>query len=413
MASKDLAAAHSRRVAALALEIANRLRLPQADCDALAQAALLHHYPPEILDTQSFRRLLADLRLGFPPGTASQFPLGPTHVALDSLRRKRTGAPSVLARIIEAASFFDERFEFQPYEPMTFTQIVDELDWMARDGFLDPTVVSVLGGLPQIRLDELVERVHRLPVFPAVLLRALELTADEDSSFSQIEKIVSADQVLAGRVLQAANSSLYNPVRRIASIPQAISYIGLDACRKVLMAGLMQPLFGSASLRDLWKHSLAMAELTERIALVSGRIDAHEAFLAGLVHDVGRLALKISRREYVADYERLIERGCEPVFAETILCGCDHSAIGAEVLRSWAFPAQIVEAVQLHHRPERGDSILAAALYVAEAASGSNEDLAPVGLVQAIEERLGFPLAIQKSEEAAEPGWLEFLVGAA
>lgn len=413
METKDQAAAHSRRVAALALEMANRLRLPQADCDALAQAALLHHYPPEILDTPSFRRLLADLRVGFPSGTASLFSLSPAHVALESLGRRRGGPPSPLARIIETASFFADRFEFQPYELMTFNQIVDELDWMARDGFLDPSMVAVLGGLPQIRVEELVEQVHRLPVFPAVILRALELTAEEDSSLSQIEKIVSADQVLAGRVLQAANSSLYNPERRIGSIPQAISYIGLDACRKVLMAALMQPLFGSAALRDLWKHSLAMAELTERVALVSGRIDAHEGFLAGLVHDVGRLALKISRHEYAADYQRLMERGCEPVFAEMILCGCDHSAIGAAILRSWAFPGSIVDAVQQHHRPETGDSLLAAALYVAEAASGSNEDIAPPGLVQAIEERLGFPFSIRRSEEPAEPGWLEFLVGVA
>lgn len=179
------------------------------------------------------------------------------------------------------------------------------------------------------------------------------------------------------------------------------------------MASVFQPLFGSASLRDLWRHSLTVAQLTERVALLSARIDPQEAFLAGLVHDIGRLALQKVRHEYVADYQRLTGRGCEPVFAEMVLCGFDHGAIGAEVLRCWSFPEHLIEAVGQHHRPEFGDSLLAAAIYLAEACSGAREDLASEVRVELAEDRLGIAFEIPNGEGAPGPGWLEFLVSAA
>lgn len=407
-------AGHLRRVSTLAREIATRMRLVPTDIAALAEAALLHHYPPEVLEATPLNRLLADLKFGFPHGSASGFP---TRRVRDVLERfhggKSASAAHLLAQIVQAANFFDERLEFFSFEPMHFEQIIDELDWIARDGFLEPPVVAALAGLPQVRMRELLEQVHRLPVFPAVLLRALELTADEDSSFSQIERIVQSDQVLAGHLLQVANSSLYSPSRPIASIPQAISYVGLDTCRKVMMASVFQPLFSSTSLRDLWRHSLVMARFTERLAQLCGRLDPHEAFLAGLVHDIGRLALQKLPREYVADYQRIIEGGCEPVFAETLLCGFEHGAIGAEVLRSWTFPAHVIEAVLHHHRPELGDSLLASALYLAESLSGSQEDIVSPARMDLAYARLDLVSEVPEGEATPDPGWLDFLVSAA
>jgi putative nucleotidyltransferase with HDIG domain len=407
-------AGHLRRVSALAREIAARLRLKPTDIDALAEAALLHHYPAEVLEAEPLNRLLADLRLGAPHGAASAFPPRRVRDVLERFHAGRSAnAAHVLAQIVQVADFFDERLEFFSFEPMNFEQIIDELDWMAKDGFLDPAVVAALAGLPQVRMHELLEQVNRLPVFPAVLLRTLEITADEDSSFSRLECIVGSDQVLAGHLLRMANSSLHSSLQPIASILQAISYVGLDTCRKVMMARVFQPLFSSTPMRDLWRHSLAMARLTERLAQLCGRFDPQEAFLAGLVHDVGRLALQKLRREYVMDYQRLIEGGCEPVFAEMLLCGFEHSAIGAEILRSWTFPEHLIEAVLRHHRPELGDSLLASALYLAENLSGAREDIASPARMDLAHARLGLASEIPEGEGPPDPGWLDFLVSAA
>jgi putative nucleotidyltransferase with HDIG domain len=401
-----------RRVASLVREIAARAGLGPADSAALAGSALLHHYPPEVLETETLSRLLGALRTGFPTGAASPFPSQAVRGVLERFHGTKSGdASSALAQIVEVANFFDERLEFLPFETMNVEQVFDELDWIARDGFLDPAVVALLAGLRQVHMQELVDQVQWLPVFPAVLLRALALTAEEDSSFSQIEEVVRTDQVLAGHLLRVANSALYGAIQRIASIRQAIARVGVDICRKVMMASAFQPLFVSTTLRELWQHSLVMARLTEGLAELCGRIDPHEAFLAGLVHDVGRLAFQKLRREYVSDYQRLVEGGCEPVFAELVLCGFEHGAAGAEILRSWSFPDPLIEAVQYHHRPEAGGSLLGAALYLAEDRSGSREDLvSPVRLSLAYD-RLGIPLANPGGQgELADPGWLEFLV---
>jgi putative nucleotidyltransferase with HDIG domain len=401
-------------VSTLAREIAARLRLRPTDIDALAEAALLHHYPAEVLEAEPLNHLLADLRLGVPHGAASAFPPRRVRDILERFHAGRSAnAAHLLAQIVQVADFFDERLEFFSFEPMNFEQIIDELDWMAKDGFLDPPVVAALAGLPQVRMPELLEQVHRLPVFPAVLLRALEIAGDGDSSLSQIERIVRSDQVLEGHLLRVANSSLYSPLPPIASIPQAISCVGLDTCRKVMMAGVFQPLFGSTSLRDLWRHSLAVARHTERLAQLCGRLDPHEAFLAGLAHDVGRLALQKLRREHVMDYQRLIEGGCEPVFAEMLLCGFEHGAIGAEILRGWTFPEHLIEAVLRHHRPELGDSLLASALYLAESLSGSREDIASPARMELAHTRLGRASEIPEGEGPPDPGWLDSLVSAA
>ena len=411
-AQTDPCTAHLRRVASLVREIALRVNLGPVESEALAQSALLHHYAPEVLETETLSRLLGALRTGFPPGAPSAFPSREVRGILERFHAAKPDDPAgALAQVVEVANFFDERLEFLPFETVNVEQIFDELDWIARDGFLDPALVSILAGLRQIQMPELVEQVQWLPVFPAVLLRALALTAEEDSSFSQIEEVVRTDQVLAGHLLRVANSALYGAIQRIASIRQAIARVGVDICRKVMMASAFQPLFVSTTLRELWQHSLVMARLTEGLAELCGRIDPHEAFLAGLVHDVGRLAFQKLRREYVSDYQRLVEGGCEPVFAELVLCGFEHGAAGAEILRSWSFPDPLIEAVQYHHRPEAGGSLLGAALYLAEDRSGSREDLvSPVRLSLAYD-RLGIPLANPGGQgELADPGWLEFLV---
>jgi hypothetical protein len=100
------------------------------------------------------------------------------------------------------------------------------------------------------------------------------------------------------------------------------------------------------------------------------------------------------------------------VFAELVLCGFEHGAAGAEILRSWTFPEHLIEAVQQHHRPEAGDSLLGAALYLAEDRSGSREDLVSPARMSLAYDRLGIPLENPDGQgEPPDAGWLDFLVG--
>ena len=415
--AQPLAHGHCLRVAALALETATSLGLPPEDKQTLEQAALFHHGLPEFLGSEALDRLRMDLGVGYPavPQPAAKSPSGSAQVILEALRLRPAQSSdervSRLAEILELADFFDQRLQFLPYERVTAEQILDELHWMAQEGFYRPAVVGALAGLSRVRKEHLLEKVNRLPVFPAVALKVLELASEPDSSFSQMETLASSDQVLAGQILRAANSSLYSASGGISTIRQALSFIGLEASRRVLTAAVFQPLFASASLHGLWKHSLEISQLAERLAGLAGRVPADQAFLAGLVHDVGRLALQKSAREDVIAYTRLLEKGCEPVFAEAVLCGFDHGAAGGDILRLWSFPENLTQAVHNHHQPEHADSELAAILYLAEFWSGSDEDLPSWLRLRSALERSGISFDLLHQIPSPRAGLLESLSG--
>lgn len=415
--TEPLAHEHNRRVAALALETAACLGLPLEDRQSLEQAALFHRCWPQVLGPKALDRLRMDLGVGYPavPQPPAESLSGGAQAILEALRRRPARSDdemvSRLTEILELADFFDQRLQFLPYERITAEQILDELHWMAQEGFYRPAVVGALAGLSRIRKESLLEKVNRLPVFPAVALKVLGLACEPESSFSEMETLVSSDQVLAGRILKAANSSLYGSGGRISTIRQAMAYIGLETSRRVLTAGVFQPLFASASLHGLWKHSLEISQLAEKLAGHSGQIPPDEAFLAGLVHDVGRLALQKSAQEDVIAYTRLLERGCQPVFAEAVLCGFDHGVAGGDILRLWSFPENLTEAVQSHHQPEHSDSKLAAILYLAEFWSGSDEDLPSWVRLRSALERSGISFDLLRQVPSLGAGVLESLGG--
>jgi putative nucleotidyltransferase with HDIG domain len=184
------------------------------------------------------------------------------------------------------------------------------------------------------------------------------------------------DPVLAGLLIQTANSAYYSPMKRISSLPHAISYIGIEVARKVLLAPTFRPNFASGRQHQLWNHSLDVAHVAEHLAtLCKIQVDPSEVFLAGLVHDIGRLAFSIMPPGFLERFYRLTLRGCPPVEVEVCLSGLNHGEVGAETLTQWKFPNTIKEAVRWHHRPERSSGSLGAMLYLAEFLTGSEEDI--------------------------------------
>lgn len=382
---------HCRRVAALAVELGRRLRLPPAELIALEEAALHHH---------------AELSPG--SGEAAGPSLSARAVViLHGFRDSGHPAGGRAAAILRVAETFAERVEFLAFQPAALEQILDEMNWLAQRGVYDAGATAQLGALVSIRMEDLVGTVHRLPVFPAVALRALMISPEEETSLEQMESLVSSDQVLAGAIVEAANSSLYNPARRISTITQALAYIGLEGARRVVLAQVFRPLFACRALGRLWRHAVEVAVKAERLALLSGAVNGQEAFLAGLVHDVGRLALHRLGGPEGEKYARLREKGADAVFVELMLCGFDHGKASAEILRSWTFPAHMVEAVEQHHHPESGRSAMAALLHVAESWSeeAEEEDLVSPRRVQRALKQLG--LTAESLKPGAEPEhWL-------
>jgi putative nucleotidyltransferase with HDIG domain len=206
-------------------------------------------------------------------------------------------------------------------------------------------------------------------------MRLYRLLGNDEVNLASLESIARTDQVVAGKLVKAANSITYSPWQPIRSVAQAISYVGTEDARRILLASSLQPLFAAPRVRQLWKHALEAAQVAERIAQLSGKVDPAEAFLLGLLHDVGKLAISLMSADINAALDRLIGKGCQPAAAELVLCGFDHAEASAEVLRHWKFTSECITAVQYHHQPERTDSRMASILYLTEFWTDSEEDL--------------------------------------
>ncbi len=407
-ATKPELAVHCRRVAAVAAEITRRLSLPQRDRRLVHDAALLHHHPPELLDITALSGLVSQPALdkAYPPELRNILLTLHSCSSLVTDQRLFT-----LSDIVAGADLLTETAETPSSGREALERTLSRMRARAEEGLCRPGVHRAVERLPFHRMEDVSACVAGLPVYAGVALKVLALAAEADVSFHKLESLISADQILAGRIVKAANSWAYSPRQNISTIRLAISYIGIEATRKLLTAASFQPLLASARFHDLWKHSLETGRLCERLAAGAG-VHPEEAFLTGLVHDVGRLAIWKLSGDFGETLARLLEGGCDPVFAERLLLGFSHAEAGAEALRVWNFPAGLTDAVRSHHTPERCASPLASLLCLAESRTGQAEALWPQLSLQTAVQRVA---GVEDCFEIPDPeiGVLQYLIGAA
>jgi HD-like signal output (HDOD) protein len=362
--------AHCSRVAGWACELAAGAGLSAHESKILELTALNHHR--DRMDDAESQSVLNAFRV----------------------HGNGVGRIAMIADLLEMAELFDEQLELAQLEGISLLEVLQS----SRDGEPEPVVGPMLLHLRKATREDVIALVQRLPVYPAAAIAALSVLAKENLSLCALDQVARGDQVMAGLLLASANSARYNLREPIRTITHAVNFIGLDLARKILAAAAIRPLFCSANLKPLWSHSLESAELAERIAILSGKADPREAFLAGLMHDIGRLAFGLMPANVSAICQRLIQRGCEPLLAELVVLSMDHAEAGEIILKIWKFHPSILSAIRYHHQPDRGGSDLAAVLYLTEFWSASEEDLPSNRLLDYSLHRLG--LSLEKLEAA-------------
>jgi len=200
------------------------------------------------------------------------------------------------------------------------------------------------------------DKLRELPSLPQVVIDLQSALSREDVSIDAIADTVSLDQALAAKALRVANCSFYGVPGRVVSIRQAIGMLGLRSVSTVLtIAAVSQsiprPSCPGFDLERYWRHSVAVA-LCARDMARTLRLDADVAFTAGLLHDLGRLALASQASARLAEtLRRRDELDCAMLEAERATLGTDHAALGAQVAVRWHFGPAIVDAIRLHHEP--------------------------------------------------------------
>ena len=227
---------------------------------------------------------------------------------------------------------------------------------------------------------ELSAATRHLGVFDEAARRALQVVTKHDVNQRQLAEVVSEDPVLATLMIQFANSPLFGALRAITTLPHAISFVGVEPARQLVLGAVMRRLLGQH--HDQWAHAVGVAQSAEAIVSLTESIDPALAFLAGLVHDIGRLIFDRLPAEKLAVVRQLHARGCPLGRAEALLLGSNHTEAGALYLNTCRFDDSIVEAVREHHAPDRSLSPLAGALFLAEHLSGTAEDSVSTELVE-------------------------------
>ena len=206
----------------------------------------------------------------------------------------------------------------------------------------------------------------RLPVFPVCAAEVLRVARGGQMTAAQLVSLANRDQVLAGHLVHAANAAKYTWSGQVRNVEQAVAYLGEIRATQMLVEAAVKPIMTVVGHRTLWEHSQEAAAVAHRLALSSGLVPPSDAYLLGLVHDVGTLLLALAPAEARAALQSLIAGGCETPVAELLIFGTTHAHAGADVLRHWGMPEDYVAAVEYHHDPEVGGGAGAAILYLTE-----------------------------------------------
>jgi putative nucleotidyltransferase with HDIG domain len=208
----------------------------------------------------------------------------------------------------------------------------------------------------RIDVDVLRQKIVQLPSLPQAVLDVMTLLGDEHASTAEFADRIERDQALTARILRIANSVFYGVAGRIGTIRTAISVLGLRTVGTLLTTAAVSAQFATAKCPEFqfgvfWRHAIATS-LTARGIAQQLRMDADIAFTAGLLHDIGRLALAA---QFPAETGQVLrcsrEADVSALEAERRVLDFDHVAVGVLVATHWHFPPAVVAAIEHHHAP--------------------------------------------------------------
>lgn len=209
-----------------------------------------------------------------------------------------------------------------------------------------------------ITIDDIVRKTSDLPSIPAAALRVVRETDSSTSTAGSVAHILAQDQALSVRVLRLANSAYYGLSRKVSDLSEAVIVLGMRSVRNLAMVAstypwMIRPLAGYClGPRQLWAHSFGVAVGAQAVAERSRVPGLEAAFTAGLLHDLGKVALSIWLENKVAALIALANRdGLTFDQAERKVLGFDHAEVGQYMAEAWNLPKSLVDGIRYHHEP--------------------------------------------------------------
>lgn len=208
-------------------------------------------------------------------------------------------------------------------------------------------------------MSPLIENMYRMvrdvPAMPVVAQKVMQMLGDPRTTNTALGDTLATDMSMATRVLQMANSPFFGARQKISSISQAIFVLGHSALRSLIITVCTKGIFKNPGLMEekIWEHSLGTAVAARCVADRSGLMDKDEAFLGGLLHDLGRLILVVVYRDAYTDiFQKAYNQSLDMdkvIEEEKEEFGYDHCEIGSRVVAKWRLPNVYARIARRHH----------------------------------------------------------------
>jgi len=242
-----------------------------------------------------------------------------------------------------------------------------------------------------VLLKRLFTRIGEVSTLPAVAIRIVEVANDPESEAADLLEVVEFDAALAMRIIRTVNSSFYGLQNKVTELRLAITLLGFKEIRNLAMTAYIAQLFkqpgrhAQYSREGLWNHLIGVGTVAKLIAETSRKVAPREAYLAGLLHDLGFILIDQYLHKPFCRMLDALEPEVPVCQVEDETLGFDHAELGAFVAEQWRLPEQLTTAIRYHHAPDRYQGEHAEMVYVVALANFfcHLKDLSSLGVSQA------------------------------
>jgi putative nucleotidyltransferase with HDIG domain len=216
---------------------------------------------------------------------------------------------------------------------------------------------------------KLTAAVDGMPAFPKSVQRVLELTRNMDSTPKELVEVIDKDPVLTVKILKVVNSAYYSLPKQITSVGHSVVYLGFNTIKNLALSIAaigMLPKTNDAGFdgQQYLLHSLATAAIAKQVALKVGDADPMDCFIAGLLHDFGKVVLaQFMPVEFRRALELSQQHGQSLHLALRETLGVDHAVVGAMLVEKWRFAPHLVQTIRYQYGPELADSDMIACVF--------------------------------------------------
>jgi len=191
------------------------------------------------------------------------------------------------------------------------------------------------------------------PPFRPIAIQLMRLVGDSEACLPRVVELLRTDAVLTAGVMRLVNSPIFGVRYEIKNILQALSFLGMDRIRDLIVTIALRGLTDQGPkefMRASWRHNLATALIADRLGPSAG-LPQNTCYLAGLVHDIGRLGMLRAFPSYAEEMVLAIANRIDILRAERALFGADHGQVGRWLLAQWGCPIELQNVAALHENP--------------------------------------------------------------